>query len=170
MRTSKYCNERKFKRSAGGILPRPVSLVTRPFLSRQGTEVNKNSTSYSSGVSPQKKKKKKKKKETEKKRKIKKGSGARHEDVEIDVQSTGHFCCLSQLDGHPFAGILYAAATAMKLVIIGCPEVEPLSILACVVFCKTDFCQGQVFRHHGDIGCRFLPGDAANNFLASSNI
>ena len=42
----------------------------RPFLSSQGTEVNKNSTSYTSVVSPKKKKKKKEKK-------IKKGSGAR---------------------------------------------------------------------------------------------
>ena len=33
----------------------------RPFLSSQGTEVNKNPTSYTSVVSPQKKKKKKKK-------------------------------------------------------------------------------------------------------------
>ena len=40
----------------------------------KGTEVNKNSTSYTSVVSPQKKKKKKRK---SKKRKIKKGSGAR---------------------------------------------------------------------------------------------
>ena len=40
--------------------------VTRPFLSSQGTEVNKNSTSYTSVVSPQKKKKKKKKKKKEK--------------------------------------------------------------------------------------------------------
>ena len=67
MRTIKYCNERKFKRSAGGILPRPVSLVTRPFLSSQKTEVNKNSTSYTSVVSPQKKKGEKEKN---------KGSGA----------------------------------------------------------------------------------------------
>ena len=44
-------------------------------LSSQGTEVNKNSTSCTSVVSPQKKKKKKKRKR--KKRKIKKGSGAR---------------------------------------------------------------------------------------------
>ena len=41
----------------------------RPFLSSQGTEVNKNSTSYTSVVPPQKKKKKKEKKN--------KGSGAR---------------------------------------------------------------------------------------------
>ena len=41
------------------------------FLSSQGTEVNKNSTSYTSVVSPQEKKKKRKK------TKIKKGSGAR---------------------------------------------------------------------------------------------
>ena len=38
-------------------------------LSSQGTEVNKNSTSYTSVVSPQKKKKKKKKKKKEKKNK-----------------------------------------------------------------------------------------------------
>ena len=44
----------------------------RTFLSSQGTEVNKNSTSYTSVVSPQKKKKKKKKE-----KKIKKGSEAR---------------------------------------------------------------------------------------------
>ena len=36
----------------------PVSLVTRPFLSSQETEVNKNSTSYTSVVSLQKKTKK----------------------------------------------------------------------------------------------------------------
>ena len=47
-------------------------------MAEQGTEVNKNSTSYTSVVSPQeKKKKKKKKKKKRKKRKIKKGSGAR---------------------------------------------------------------------------------------------
>ena len=34
----------------------------KPFLSSQGTEVNKNSTSYTSIVSPQKKKKKKEEK------------------------------------------------------------------------------------------------------------
>ena len=70
MRTIKYCNERKFKSSAGGILPRPVSLVTRPFLSGQGTEVNKNSTSYKSVVSPQKKKKKKEEKEKKNKERV----------------------------------------------------------------------------------------------------
>ena len=43
---------------------------TTTFLSSQGTEVNKNSTSYTSVVSPQKKKKKKKKEE-EKERKEK---------------------------------------------------------------------------------------------------
>ena len=42
----------------------------KTFLSSQGTEVNKNSTSYTNVVSPLKKKKKKEKK-------IKKGSGAR---------------------------------------------------------------------------------------------
>ena len=53
-----------------------------------------------------------------------------HEDVEIDVQSAGRsFCCLSQLDCDPFAGILYATATAMKPVIIGCHEVKPQSEL-----------------------------------------
>ena len=44
----------------------------------QGTEVNKNSTSYTSVVSPQKKKKKKKEEEEKKNKiKLKKGSGAR---------------------------------------------------------------------------------------------
>ena len=38
-------------------------------MAEQGTEVNKNSTSYTSVVSPQKKKKKKKKKKKEKKNK-----------------------------------------------------------------------------------------------------
>ena len=48
-------------------------------MAEQGTEVIKNSTSYTSVVFPQKKKKKKKKKKRRKrkKRKIKKGSGAR---------------------------------------------------------------------------------------------
>ena len=49
--------------------------LNKPFLSSQGTEVNKNSTSYTSDVSPPKIKKKKKKKKE--KKKIKKGSGAR---------------------------------------------------------------------------------------------
>ena len=40
----------------------PMAEQKRPFLSSQGTEVNKNSISYTSFVSPQKKKKKKKKK------------------------------------------------------------------------------------------------------------
>ena len=44
---------------------------TKTFLSSQGTEVNKHSTSYTSVVPPQKKRRKRKK------RKIKKGSGAR---------------------------------------------------------------------------------------------
>ena len=59
------------------ILFNPTSsyLWLNKNLSSQGTEVNKNSTSYTSVVSPHKEKKKKKKKE--KKRKIKKGSGAR---------------------------------------------------------------------------------------------
>ena len=48
----------------------------KPFLSSQGTVVNKNSTSYTSVMFPQKKKKKKKKKK-KRKIKIKKGSGAR---------------------------------------------------------------------------------------------
>ena len=43
--------------------------LNKNFLSSQGTEVNKNSTSYTRVVSPQKKKKKKKKKEEEKERK-----------------------------------------------------------------------------------------------------
>ena len=43
------------------------------------------------------------------------------------VQSAGGFCRLSQLDGHSFASILYTAATAMKPVIIGFPEVKPQS-------------------------------------------
>ena len=47
--------------------------LNKNFLSSQGTEVNKNSTSYTSVVSPQKKRRKRKK------RKIKKGSGARLE-------------------------------------------------------------------------------------------
>ena len=62
------------------------------FLSSQGTEVNKNSTSYTSVVSLQKKKKKKKKKKRRrrrrrkrKKRKIKKESGAR---LQISVQES----------------------------------------------------------------------------------
>ena len=38
----------------------------KPFLCSQGTEVNKNSTSYTSVVSPQQKKKKKKKERKEK--------------------------------------------------------------------------------------------------------
>ena len=42
---------------------------TKTFLSSRGTEVNKNSTSYTSVVSPQKKKKKKKKKKKQKKEK-----------------------------------------------------------------------------------------------------
>ena len=41
----------------------------RSFLSSQGTEVNKNSTSYTSVVSPLKKKKKKKKKTKKKEKK-----------------------------------------------------------------------------------------------------
>ena len=65
MRTIKYCNERKFKRSAAGILPRSVSLVTRPFLSSQGTEVNKNSTAIQVLCPLKKKKKKKEKKNKE---------------------------------------------------------------------------------------------------------
>ena len=52
--------------------------------SSQGTEVNKNSTSYTSVVSPQKKKKKKKRRKR-KKRKIKKMSGAR-------LMPSGLFC------------------------------------------------------------------------------
>ena len=40
-------------------------MAEQPFLSSQGTEVNKNSTSCTSVVSPQKKKKKKKKKKKE---------------------------------------------------------------------------------------------------------
>ena len=52
------------------ILFNPTSsylwLNKNTFLSSQGTEVNKNSTSYTSVVSPQKKKKKKKKKKKEK--------------------------------------------------------------------------------------------------------
>ena len=43
--------------------------LNKNFLSSQGTEVNKNSTSYTSVVSPQKKRRKRKK------RKIKKGLG-----------------------------------------------------------------------------------------------
>ena len=45
--------------------------LNKNFLSSQGTEVNKNSTSYTSVVSLQKKKKKKKKKKEEKERKEK---------------------------------------------------------------------------------------------------
>ena len=51
-------------------LNRCVIVMESLLLSSQGTEVSKNSTSYTSVVSPQKKKKKKKKKE-EKERKEK---------------------------------------------------------------------------------------------------
>ena len=70
-----------------------------------------------------------------------------HDDVEIDVHSAGRFCCLSQLDGPSFAGILYVAAV-MKPVIIGCREVEPQGVFACQKFSQGNMCQGQVFRHH----------------------
>ena len=46
----------------------------KPFLSSQGTEVSKNSKSYTSVVSPQKKKKKKEE-EKERKEKLRKGLG-----------------------------------------------------------------------------------------------
>ena len=65
--------------------------------------------------------------------------------IHDDVQSAGRLCFLCQLDRHTFAGILFAAATAMKPVIIGCPEVKPQSILVCQEFSQRDVCQGQVF-------------------------
>ena len=59
----------------------------------QGTEVNKNYTSYTSVVSPQKKKKKKKKKKKEKKNKERVWGQTREEDVEYNhSSSSGTFC------------------------------------------------------------------------------
>ena len=37
-----------------------------------------------------------------------------HDDVQIYVQNAGRLCRHSQLDGHSFARILYAAATTIK--------------------------------------------------------
>ena len=85
-----------------------------------------------------------------------------HDDVQIDVQSAGRLCRLSQLDGHSFARILYAAATAMKPVIIGCPEVKPQSELGGQELPERDIGKAKVS------GWRLPPG--ANNFLASSHI
>ena len=48
-----------------------------------------------------------------------------HEDKEIDVQSIGRLCLLRNLDRNTFAGILYAAATATKPVVIAWPQVKP---------------------------------------------
>ena len=79
-----------------------------------------------------------------------------YDDVEIAVQWASCLCCLSQLDGHPFSGILYAAATAMKPVIIGCPEVKPQSILACQEFSKRDVCLSPPLTHRGDAFCRVM--------------
>ena len=62
-------------------------MADKNFLSSQGTEVNKNSTSYASVVSPQKKKKKKKK---EKKNKERKGLGP---DYPIVLGTWNHKVC-----------------------------------------------------------------------------
>ena len=48
-----------------------------------------------------------------------------HDDKKMDVQSAGRLCLLRDLDRNAFAGIFYAAAVAMKAVIIACPEVKP---------------------------------------------
>ena len=63
----------------------------------------------------------------------------------IDVQSAGRLCLLRDLDRNAFAGIFYAAAAAMKAVIIACPEVTPQGVLASQEFSQIDVCQGQVF-------------------------
>ena len=74
-------------------------------MAEQGTEVNENSTSYTSVVSPQKQKKKKKKKkkeeeEKERKRKVKKGSGARlavQKLLTFFQQKISEYCILDPL-------------------------------------------------------------------------
>ena len=48
-----------------------------------------------------------------------------HDDNKMDVQSAGRLCTLRDLDRNAVAGIFYAAAAAMKAVIIACPEVTP---------------------------------------------
>ena len=53
-----------------------------------------------------------------------------HDDKKIDVQSAGRLCLLRDLDRNAFAGIFYAAATAMKAVIIARPEDKPQRVLA----------------------------------------
>ena len=47
-----------------------------------------------------------------------------HDNKKIDIQSAVRLC-LRDLDRNAFAGIFYAAAAAMKAVIIACPEVRP---------------------------------------------
>ena len=81
-----------------------------------------------------------------------------HDDVQIDVQSAGRLCRLSQLDGHSFARIHYAAATAMKQVIIGCPEVKSQSELGGQELPERDVSETKVFRHHCHFGEAFAAG------------
>ena len=81
-----------------------------------------------------------------------------HDDVQIDVQSAGRLCRLSQLDGHSFDRILYAAATAMKPGIIGCPEVKPQSELGGQELPEKDVSETKVFRHHCHLGVALPAG------------
>ena len=91
-----------------------------------------------------------------------------HDDVHIDVQSAGRLCRLSQLDGHSFARILYAAPTAMKQVIISCPEVKPQSELEVKNSPRETSVRPRSFATTATSAWRLPPG--ANNFLASSHI
>ena len=51
-----------------------------------------------------------------------------------DVQSAGRLCLLMELDCNAFAGIIYAAATAMKSVDIACLEVNPREYLLVKIY------------------------------------
>ena len=81
-----------------------------------------------------------------------------NEDVEVDVQSAGRLCFLCQRDRHTFAGILNAAATAMKPVIIGCPEAKPESKLGGQELRERYVSETKVFRHHCHLGVAFPAG------------
>ena len=52
-----------------------------------------------------------------------------HEDLQVHVQLPGCLCLLGDLDGDPLACILDSPATAVQLVIVSGPKIEPQAIV-----------------------------------------
>ena len=74
------------------------------------------------------------------------------------IQNAKHLCFLCDQDHNAFTGIFYAAAAAMKAVVIACHEVKPQGVLAGPESSQIDVCQSQVFCDRSFLGVRLTAG------------